>query len=1196
MIAAPPLWAIDTSDLVDTYKEPNLLGDVVWRVPRAGEEVAEQRWPLFHPSEADPEGGYRLHPYTVEFWLDEAPAGSYLLCLQYLVIAPRIAYLELDVNGMAGNVYLRPSPASGGEIRLHAGLHTSIYAGGTAEVVLPGGVLRRGENRLTLLARDGGAFVRVEGIEHIRRLDRMANGAGFIYQSLSLALARHEATAPARCEVRPSPLYRRDEEGRLWEEGDLYLELGRSTAGGSVELTLHLPDGSQRQTWEVGETAFGQLRFPFVVRDGAGGVGWSLRADLDGEEIEATGELHRCRKWKVYVTPHAHTDIGYTHRQWEVAERLCRNIDRALDVLETLPPEEDPAAFAYHLDSSWALDTYLTTRSPEQLRRLGQEVRAGHIGVPSAYVDLLSQFAALEDLIRNGECTADVLQAQGTSTDFTTVVDVASLTGSFPDILAGSGVRYLVHADNQDRGPFRSLGGLHTWSPFYWEGPAGGRVLVWLAKMYCELRKVCGSPPLLEAAGRGLSLWLEEYERADYAPDAVLLYGQEADNTDLDPQPVGFVRRWNEEYAYPRLIPCAVSDFFRSVEERYANTFRTVKGDEGAYWEDGVGSDIRWAAAVRAAQAALPAAETLESLAVMHNPAAAYPRAQFDEAWRQVLLYDEHTWGAFLSGTDPEALLQRDQQAIKEHMARSAVQWAGRLLHGAAVRHSLSWNTDGREVVVYNPHNWEVSGPVTVEIARGERVVDAVSGAAIPVRRQRVTETQQEIELWVEALPGLSFRRYPLQPEPESIGGQQTDDLPLPQTPPCGRTPGGCDAPAHVDPEPALPAVRLENGHHRLDFDPVRGAAVGWWNKTLGREMVDATSPWVLGQFLYAAGGEGTRLMSNRSDLPPGDPQVLAQFRLRGQEIERQTMGSGGTSLLRLWGEVPGGRLDIEWVLPDAAPWVEVRYTYHKEPGPPGPAPKEAVYVAFPLHLPGAQVLSDSHLGWVDWQRDELPGGCKEWLPLQTSVLLHGDDADALICSPDIPLFCVGDIVRGRWPREMDLSGGRIFSYVLNNYWHTNYPTRQSGEISFRYRLNSGRGMSEADAYRQGWEARRPLYAHRISLQEFRQPAPPYSCPTGGTLAHIGQPDAAAPAVSVTTLKAARRAEGYVLRLQEIAGQSQMVPVAFPGLRITRAWSCDLLERDLTELEVEADGTLHVAVAPWGLSTVRLVLAGRADV
>lgn len=1161
--AARLVWSIGSPDgrsaeLVDTYRQPNLLGDVVWRAPGPGAVREKQAWPLFHPSEADPVAGYRAHPYTVEFPIEEETGSAYLLCIRYLVIAPRLAHLEIEVNGIRGLAYLRPVPSRSGAIRVPAGLHTSIYSEGTVEVVIPGVLLHRGTNRLTLIARDGGEIVRVENAERINRLDRMANGAGFLYQHLAFSQLDLETESPlARCEMKSSPLYRRGKDGRLWEQCHLYLELNR---GGVVGLQLDLEcDGrAERRTLSRRDIPFGHLRVPCEAPDGDGPIQYTLRGQIDGQEIEASGSCARYRKWQVFVTPHAHTDIGYTHRQWEVAERLCRNIDRALDLLDD--PDRAPS-FAYHLDSSWALDHYLATRDERRRRQMMGAVRAGRIGVPSAYVDLLTQFAALEDLIRNGEPTESLLRPEGLRADFTTVVDVASLTGALPAILQGSGVRYLVHANNQDRGPFRLYGELHRSSPYYWDGPTeggAGRVLVWLSKMYCELRKVCGSPPVPDAAERGLQMWLDDYERPDYAPDAVMLYSQEADNTDLDPQPADFVRRWNEMYAYPRLIPSVVGDFFRYVEGRFGGSFTTIRGDGGAYWEDGVGSHIRSTASVREAQAALPAAETLESLAVMHGDGLTYPLAQFDAAWRQILLFDEHTWGAFLSGGDPDSLLQRDQWSIKEHMARDAQQWSGRLLHGAAVRHSLSWNTDGREVVVYNPHNWSWSGPVSVEIGRHETVVDARTDEALAVRHLRTTETQAEIELWVDDLPGLSYRRFRV-----AAAGV--------------RAQGGERPAAGTD-------LTLENAHYCLVVQPERGCAVSWIDRSLDRELVDRNDRYGLGQFLHATGGEGTTLTGNHGGLPPGNPEIRSRFDLADHEVERY--GHGQRVALR--GKVAGGTLEIEWVLPHRANHVDVRYTYYKEER----LSKEAVYVAFPLHAPTAHVLSDSQLGWVDWTEDGLPGACKEWLPLQTGMLVHGEEADILICSPDIPLFCVGDVVRGRWPKEMDLTGGHLFSYVLNNYWHTNYRASQGGAITFRYRLTSGRSVEKDRAYRMGWDVRRPTYAHRIGLQEFRHPRGPYSSREGGTLAHISPQ-----AVALSTLKKARWGDGFVLRLQEIAGRTQRASVSFPHLRVIAAWECDLLERDLiggasrAAPTIEADGTLRVNVPAWGLTTVRIVTA-----
>lgn len=1119
-------WAIEPEDLLDTYKTPLALEGATWRPG-----LPPRSWPLYHPSEADPEAGYRPHPYTVCFSLDQ-PVPAYTLELDYLVIAPRLAHLELELNGIPGTVYLRPQPSRSRDIRVHAGLHTSIYAEGRALLRLPGHLFQPGENRLILTARDGGEVLLIDSTERIGRLDRMANGAGFIYQQL--LLREDEPDEGLAHEVVPSVVYVRDGEG-LRERSTLYLEFGGPVRGGCLRLEL----AGEEIAFDLPPLNFGHRRLPFTLADGDGEVSYRLRGEINERPVEESGSFSRRRKWTVYVTPHAHTDIGYTHRQWEVAERLCRNLDRALALMG-----ERGEGMAYHLDSAWALETYLQTRDEAVRRRLLDEVRAGRLGIPSSYVDMLTHFAALEDLIRNGEFSETVVRPAGLTADFTSAVDVASLTSALPSVLHGSGVRYLVHANNQDRGPFRLNGGLHRHSPFYWEGPDGARVLVWLSKMYCELRKVCGSPPLPDAAERGLQLWLDEFERPEYLPDAVLLYGQEADNTDLDAQPLDFVARWNQEVAYPRLVPCAVSAFFQAVERAYGPQLPVFRGDGGAYWEDGVGSHLASSVAVRQAQADLPAAETLEALAVLHQPGTAYPLAQFDAAWREVLLFDEHTWGAFLSGTDPNALLQEDQWATKEHMARRAGQLSRQLLHQAAVRHGLRWNNQGREVVVWNPHSWASGGRVQVEIARDEEVVGN-GGQALPQREVRHTAGQQVVELAIEPIPGLSYRRFPLR------------------------------SAEHSSIEEPLRGTVLENDRYRLELDPAAGCVRSWWDKQLGRELADPASGG-FGRFLYARGGEGTRLMSNRRDLPDGNPEILDGFTLREQEARVGALGQRIT----LHGVVEGGTLDVEWFLPAREAEVEVSFTYHKEER----REKEAVYIAFPLALPGARVRSDAQLGWVDWQRERLPGACLEWLPLQTGILAEGE-VSVLIASPDVPLFCVGDIVRGRWPAEANLTGGHIFSYVLNNYWHTNYRASQGGDLHFRYRLTSARALSDDQAARFGWSARRPLYAHRLSFQDFRQEHAPYDEPGGGTLARI-EPET----VALSTLKRARWDAGLILRLRNLTVQPQTASISVPG--VTAAWECSLLERDVAPLVVEADGSVRVQLAPAGLATVRLVTEG----
>ncbi|SFE98935.1 Glycosyl hydrolases family 38 N-terminal domain-containing protein [Paenibacillus catalpae] len=1162
MNKGPLIWQVgepnsDLRGFHDNYRDPDTVTRRVWTIGENGKPMDAEPWPLFHVSNADPDGGYKPHPYTVRFLLEELRAPAFRLSIHYIITTPRTPYVAVNVNGVEGKGFLHPAPSADGIMKPKHSLHTTIFAKGTMEMIIPAEGMQIGWNELTVEARDDDPIVHVHNPQAVLRLDRMADAAGFYYDWMDFeALSALPDQTIVRHRVKPSILYRQEGE-KLLERVDAYLEFGRSYAGEPLEFAVSGVNGREiRIPLRPAACQFGHAAFSFEIEDGEGPVSYRLSGSAGVVPIEENGQFKRRRKWQVYTTPHVHTDIGYTHRQWEVAERLCRNLDKTIELVQAeretskrwgYPP------FTYVLDSSWALEEFAAYRDENRQAALKDAVRRGEIGVPSNYTDLLTQFASLEDLIRNGEFSDNYLRGLGQRADHAAIVDVASASGSLPAVLEGMGVRYLVHANNQDRGPFRLNGNLHHLNPFYWEGVNGGCVLVWLAKMYCELKKVCGSPATKETAAKGLQVWLDEFEHEQYAPDAVMLYGQDADNTDIDPYPIGFIKEWNDTYAYPKLIPCDVSAFFRYVETNFGDTFRTVKGDQGAYWEDGVGSSIAESIMVRRAQAMLPAAEKLDSLAVIHGEGAAYPLQHYNAAWREVLLYDEHTWGAFLAGSEPQAVLQQDQWKVKKQMAESAEGWGERLLLAAATRHSLRWNNNGREVVVYNPHSWPLSSEVTVEIARGEQVVDPLSGQPLSLRLLRETNSQAVVRLWVDELPGMSYRRYILQPAPARMLSEQ------------------------VEIDSGSPIV-LESPHYRVAIDTERGRILSWIDLETGVELVESDDPHGFGAFLYARGGEGTKLLGNHADKSDHGAELLGDFELKNVRCEENVT----SAWVSLSGLVPLGELTIELELFRKSKRLDIRYQYAKQET----IATEAVYIAFPFKLAKASVLSDSQLGWVNWGRDQLPGACKEWLPLQTAVLVHGAEAAVTIASPDIPLFTVNDVVKGRWPKELKLSGSKVYSYVLNNYWKSNYKPSQGGLIRFAYSLTSSDELKLDESYRFGHARRLGLYGQRMSFQEQRKERAPYLSDGGGTMAVI-EPSQ----VAVTTIKGARNKDGIIVRVQEISGREQHASLSFPGRRIQRAWLADLLEYDGEELQVEPGGSVRVPVGPWALATVRLHFA-----
>ena len=75
-----------------------------------------------------------------------------------------------------------------------------------------------------------------------------------------------------------------------------------------------------------------------------------------------------------------------------------------------------------------------------------------------------------------------------------------------------------------------------------------------------------------------------------------------------------------------------------------------MRGDFTPYWEDGARSSSRETAMARHASERLVQAESLWAI-WRHK----FPVAEFSTAWRDVLLYNEHTWGAHCSISQPDS-------------------------------------------------------------------------------------------------------------------------------------------------------------------------------------------------------------------------------------------------------------------------------------------------------------------------------------------------------------------------------------------------------------------------------------------------------------------------------------------------------------------------------------------------------------
>ena len=189
---------------------------------------------------------------------------------------------------------------------------------------------------------------------------------------------------------------------------------------------------------------------------------------------------------------------------------------------------------------------------------------------------------------------------------------------------------------------------------------------------------------------------------------------------------------------------------------------------------------------------------------------------------------------------------------------------------------------------------------------------------------------------------------------------------------------------------------------------------------------------------------------------------------------------------------------------------------------------------------------------------------------------VHDGAVTAAVIAVDAPMVAFGDVVRGEWPAEFAPKSATVFSWLMSNYWSTNFVSSQGGEFTFRYAFVSGAKFEPAQLTRSGWAQMTPLESDVVSAS--LRPSPVHSA-SFLTLDNAN--------VVLSTWKRAEDGNGSILRFTEIAGQPQTLHLSTPHLQLDKVWKCSLLEECTQELPVR-DGGVAIEMKPFEILTLRL--------
>jgi len=1073
-----------------------------------GKSDAAKDWPWIHPGPTDAWAGHRVHPFKIRFGLADEPKGLYTLRIELA-----------NTHWGSPPTYSVAIGDRSGSFRLPAGGTDAALADPAAgkphkiEIPLPPGLLRKGTNEIALACTDG---------------------SWVLYDAITL-LTDPEGKMPepgvASITVLPTPFHVKVD-GKVRRALDVNIGL----TAPAPEIALRVEAGGETVEVPVKQqlATFGGISQEVGVPDASEPMEVKVTATVAGRSKTATVKLEPVRKWRIYVAPSSHTDIGYTHIQPQCAEIHCKNADIAADLMDKFPD------FKWNLEVAWQAENYLASRKGEQLDKFLKYAKEGRMGVQALYNNILTGLCSHEQACRLTYFAHSLKTRHGIPYKSAMISDVPSQEATIPMILAGSGIRYFSSGINNTRGPLTAMYGK---APCWWEGPDGSRVLMMYVGGYAHAGG-WGLDRSVEAARGHILGAIKGYEaRKDYPYDAIFLHGAVSDNCALNARLAEVCKAWNDRYEFPKVILCHNAEFFEHIEKHFGDKLPVVKGSAGTYWEDGAGSSARETAVNRNAHELVRNAETLFALAHRvrsagfspssserrpegRTPNAGYPAEAINSAWRNCLLYDEHTWGAHCSISQPESDFTKAQWKIKSQFALEAYRQSVELyiVHAVPALARLV-KTDGKALVVLNPTSWPRSD---------------FSG-----------------DILIKDVPGCGYRVVPV-PEAKA------------------RTPSAGTA--------------IESKFYRVTFDASTGAVTSIFDKELNRELVDAKAPYRLNQYLYAAGGEGSRIVEGGGEpkLTITTPEKASLRRLKlGDSAEVMLVETSATltpkitSLVTVWNDVK--RVDFE----NRGTKTQ---TYKKE----------AVYFAFPFAAEKPTFRYEVPCGIVNANTDMLPTACLDWFTVQHFVEIEDAVGGASAprepgkedagqgrpahngiaitwASPDAPLVCFQDINRGKWQTKLPFTNGHVYAYVMNNYWFTNYLAGQGGDFTFRFSITSRAKSDPVASARFGWEVASPLIAVPVEAN----PNGPLAAPSG-SLIEIAEPN-----VFLVGAKKAEASDALVLRLWEVSGKATTAHVRVPLLKPKKATAANLVEEPQGELELK-DGTIAVPLRASGLATVLL--------
>jgi hypothetical protein len=981
--------------------------------------------------------------------------------------------------------------------------------------------------------------------------------------------------------VEPTVLFRKEKDG-LMQAVDITIENSGQTVDAGLQVKFRSHD---ELSIDLGSIKAGKENYRFFVPEISGTIPVEYALVLSNRVQDRLSISWTPRKhWEVCLTPISHHDLGYTNTIERVLQQYCGIYGDVIRFCEETDNYPDEAKFRYNVEESWSLQYFIEHSDKEILNKLAKYMKEGRIEVHALFGNEISDMCSHEELVRLMYPSFRISREFGGKIEVASITDVPGMSWGLPTVLFDAGIKYFfaglpIHYF-EFGGYNKQFRDIHTiWDEknimrphgrpdaFYWKGPDGSMVLV-----YYQGGKGCWSPKSADQVMNELPGMLNNLDSKGN-PFSVIRYASDGcgDNIGTDIIVSNLVREWNSKWAYPKLIVSTTSIFFEKLEEQCKNSkdIRTFSGDvPQTDYSVGALSSAKETTVNREAHDKLHSAEKLATMANLLTKAN-YPAGDIRDAYDNMILYDEHTWGT----SHPLGIVQDWAWSEKSSYAFKAAGLAEMVLNGSrgsvsgakTISSAIAFNEAGQHIVVFNPLSFNRNDLVNIPNFYHEEpfdIIDIEAGQKVPHQVIKIDNPQSPVPyaagrfargqfsdyedynlaFVAENVPAMGYKSYRIV-QAENSSASLTSLV--------------------------LTDKSIENRFFKVELNPQTGTITSIYDKELSIELVDKNAPHQVNQMI-------TRWVKTGKEESPTNATI--QKGQNGPVYASLVVSTSGAGCPELTQEI---------ILYDKIRRVDISDRVLKDM-----TPTQEVYFAFPFKMDTPDFRFEAPMAVIKPLRDQLPGTNSNYYSVQhwadvsdgkTGITLSPVDANMVefggLNNSEVSSAHHGVTpVRFGAPFITEMTKGYMYSYVINSNFRTNFQTTQLGDILFRYSITSHKGnWIEGRPRDFGWAVKNPLIAVPVEGKSKGD------LPESLSFCQVDKSN-----VMLLTMKQAEDGEGIIIRLNETEGLNTEVNITLPKITIGKVYETNLVEENDKLMDVQGQ-TIRINIKAFGIKTIRII-------